>query len=271
MAGKSAKTLSASRDAASQKEGRVSQLVRIDSVAGIPGPGRWLVIEYRPTALFSLKISMATSSVGKTLVMPTPYAIKMAFVDAAFRAGVPIPSCDEFLRSLVGVDVRISHLGSAVVTHTFIKVRQESRADDPLRPYGPGIAYRELVYLHEAWRWAFDLAAGDDELAERLVGLAPYINYIGKRGCFVQYQGMSRMAELDNSFTQPLRDGAQFSLPPKAHIVPMDDFGPEATLQTLSSYSRDRVERGKHRKFVDTVIPLGVTNTGPGFTEYAAA
>ena len=34
----------------------------------------WLLFEYEPTTLFSLKTSRATSTVGKTLLTPTPYA-----------------------------------------------------------------------------------------------------------------------------------------------------------------------------------------------------
>ena len=32
----------------------------------------WLVFEYAPVSLFSLKSSRATSTVGKTLLTPTP-------------------------------------------------------------------------------------------------------------------------------------------------------------------------------------------------------
>src|ERR1700731_2134678 len=48
----------------------------------------WLLFEYEPTALFSLKTSRATSTVGKTLLTPTPYAAKMAFIDVALRHGL---------------------------------------------------------------------------------------------------------------------------------------------------------------------------------------
>ncbi|MEW5814806.1 MAG: hypothetical protein AB1798_05345, partial [Spirochaetota bacterium] len=165
-------------------------------LAGIPGPGRWLVAEYRPTSLFSLKISLATSSVGKTLVVPTPYSIKMSFVDAAFRAGLPDEECADFLKSLVDVDVRIAPPNTACITHTFVKVRQESRDNNPLRPYIPNIAYREVVHHHGNWRWAFDLAAGDELLTQRLVRIAPHVSYIGKRGSFIQFIRLSRQETL---------------------------------------------------------------------------
>ncbi|MGH7964172.1 MAG: hypothetical protein ACRERD_20510 [Candidatus Binatia bacterium] len=238
-------------------------------VAGVVGPGRWLVAEYSPTALFSLKMSLATSSVGKTLVVPTPYSIKMAFVDAAFRSGLS-DHCAEFLRSLVGVAVRIAPPASACVTHTFVKVRQESRDADPLRPYIASIAYREVVHHQGVWRWAFDLAAGDDILAARLVHIAPHVTYIGKRGSFVQFVGLSRCMDLGPDFTQPVQNQGSWTPPPRAHITPLDDFGPEADLETLSSFTAKKPSRDKHRRFVQTIIPLGLVNTGPGFSEYKA-
>ena len=45
----------------------------------------WLVARYAPTALFSLKPSLATSSGATTLLAPTPYALKMALLDVAYR------------------------------------------------------------------------------------------------------------------------------------------------------------------------------------------
>lgn len=247
---------------------RVRALDSPTSTAGIPGPGRWLVADYDTTALFSLKISMATSSVGKTLVVPTPYAIKMGLTDAAFRRGHAESHCGILLRSLIPVTVRIGPPPGAVVTHTFVKVRQESRDSDPLRPYSSTIAYREVAYHDGMWQWAFDLAAGDDTLAERLVDLLPHISYIGKRGSFIQFKGLSRRRELGNDFTQPIQTATAWSPPPRAHIVPLDDFGPEADLETLSSFTTKRPKRGVHRQFVDTIVPIGIVNSGPGFTEY---
>ncbi|MGH7427869.1 MAG: hypothetical protein ACREJ4_05880 [Candidatus Methylomirabilaceae bacterium] len=258
---------------ASTDEVRREWLARLGEsvpIAGIPGPGHWLVVEYHPTALFSLKISLATSSVGKTLVLPTPYSIKMAFVDAAFRLEFSDADCADFLRSLTTVSVRIAPPEAAAVTHTFVKVRQESRDADPLRPYIANIAYREVVHHHGLWRWAFDLAAGDDTLVERLVRIAPHVAYIGKRGSFVQFVGLSRLEDLGPQFTQPVQNEEPWTPPTRVHIVALDDFGPEANLETLSSFTMKSPKRDRHRRFMETVIPLGLVNTGPGFSEYRA-
>ncbi len=240
------------------------------ALPGMQEAARWLVATYRPTAIFSLKISLATSSVGKTIIVPTPYAIKMAFVDAAFRAGLTDGECADFLRSLVVVDVRIAPPSAAVVTHTFVKVRQEPHHPDPLRPYIDSIAYREVVHHDGLWHWAFDVSQGDEGVAQRLERVAPHLSYIGKRGSFIQFVGISRWQELGPEFTQPVQSQDAWTRPPRAHIVPLDDFGPEADLATLSSFTRVRPKRDRHRRFVQTIVPLGLVNTGPGFSEYRA-
>jgi hypothetical protein len=129
------------------------------------------------------------------------------------------------------------------------------------------ISYREVAHQSGAWRWAFDLAACDHATAQRMVEVFPHISYIGKRGSFIQFRRFCRLAVLGVEFTQPIAQGGPF--PPRAHIVPLDDLGPEADLETLSSFTTKRPRRDVHRRFVDTIVPLGIVNSGPGFTEYA--
>jgi hypothetical protein len=252
-------------------EDRVCALEMPTPVATLAGPGRWLVLEFAPVSLFSLKASFATSSVAKSLVLPTPYAIKMALIDVAFRIRMSDEECAVFCTSLRPVQVRIRTPHAAVVTHTFVKVRQEPKdRKKAATPYGSSIAYREMVSHAGTWQWAFDLAAGDDLLAERLVRTGPHVNYVGKRGSFVQYLGMLRQTTLDLRFTTPVDTSKDLALPPRLHFVPLDDFGPNATLEVLSTFSPRKVRRDEHRRFVSTLVPIEVVRTGPGFTEYVA-
>ncbi len=226
----------------------------------------WLVARYAPVALFSLKASFATSSVGISLVVPTPYAIKLALVDAAFRAGDPESGCEELLRRLVPVPVRVAP-PEAVTTHTFCKVRQEPKRPTELQPYISNVAYREFVHHQGEWRWAFGVGA-EPWLVERLLHLLPYIRYIGKRGSFVQFLGVERCEALDETFTTPMDPARSLLLPQRSHVVPLDDLGPEASLEVLSSFSSQKPKRDRHRVFRETIIPLGRARSGAGFTEY---
>lgn len=247
---------------------RAAALSGPEPVADVTGPGRWLVAEFSPVGLFSLKTSQATSSVGRTLVVPTPYAIKMACIDAAFRAGWPDETCMALLESLVEVEVRLRPPAAAVVTHTIVKIRQEPKTANPGQPYTSSIAYREVVHHAGRWGWAFDLAAGDDQLAERLVGVLPRVRYVGKRGSFIQFLGLRRAEALGLDFTSPIEPNGDFQVPPAWHVQPLDDFGPAATFESLSTHSSARAVRGRDRVFTTTVIPLGLASSGPGFSEY---
>lgn len=246
----------------------LAELEPTDTISGVPGPGRWLVFAYEPTALFSLKMSRATSSVGRTLLLPTPYAVKMAFVDAAFRIGRPQDDVAELVRAFASLEVRIGTPARAVVTHTIIKIRQAPKDPKSANPYIPAIAYREFVHLRGVLHWAFDLATGPEWLGPTLIDLAPAINYIGKRGGFIQYSGVSRRPELGSGFTQPF-DRGELKTISGMHIATLDDFGPEANIDALNSFTTIPVRRDKHRVFRETLVPLGLVNVGPGFSEYS--
>jgi len=250
-----------------ESPGRSVELTASTSVAGVPGPGRWLAFDYEPTSLFSLKMAAASSSVGRSLLTPTPYAVKMSFLDAAFCTGRGETAAG-LVRALAVCDVRVGVPQHAALTHTIIKVRQEPKKKMPGQPYISAVAYREFVHFRGRLRWAFDLARLPDTIAELLVALAPAIHYIGKRGSFIQYQGRSRITELGPEFTQPLLAARLHQVDGPAHIAILDDFGPEATLDVLNSYSDTSIKRDKHRCFVHTLVPLAVVNEGPGFTEY---
>src|SRR5438128_7988058 len=45
----------------------------------------WLTAVYHQVSLFSLKPSDATSTGGRSLLVPTPFSIKMALLDVALR------------------------------------------------------------------------------------------------------------------------------------------------------------------------------------------
>ena len=125
----------------------------------------WLVLEYLPTSLFSLKISTATNKGGKTLFVPTPYSIKLAFVDAAFRIGGE-KLAKEIFSSIKGSDIRLSPPDRLYVLNTFIKILDESR-DKTSDPYQSTIAYREFCYFQGMLEIAFSLENCPNEFKKK--------------------------------------------------------------------------------------------------------
>jgi hypothetical protein len=235
---------------------------------------RWLVFQYAPVALFSLKMSRATSTMGKTLLIPSPYAAKMAFLDAALRHGLT-ENPEGLVRGLAKANLRIGAPDHACVTVTIQSIRQETRDEDRKRqpdlpPYRGNVAMRELVNHTGVLRLAFELRSLTPDVTALLIGAAPAINYLGKRGSFLQYLGCSRDRVLGCGFTEPEK-GINPRKTVRGQSVLLDDFGPGATFAALNSFSPAKIERGVHRAFIETLVPLVLYNSGPGFMHYRAA
>jgi len=230
----------------------------------------WLLLHYQPTTLFSLRTSLATSSVGRSLIIPTPYAIKMAFVDAAFRAGWPDDKCRNLVKDLASVEVRMKPGDDSVVSQTIQKIRQEQRKERGGEElYISSVAYREIVFVSGKWTWAFNVGDNED-LSNKLSSLAPVVNYVGKRGSMLQFSYSERVDVLDERFFSVPMLKLRGELPCRMHIATLDDFGPEATFEYLNSFDPSKKpKKDKHRVLVETLIPAGITNFGPGFTQYS--
>lgn len=161
----------------------------------------------------------------------------------------------------------------ACVTGTIQSVRQETRdverkRNPELPPYRANIAMREFVHYHGTLRLAFDVKNGAPEFIALLLQIAPAINYLGKRGSFIQCLGDVRQRNLDSTFTRTL-DNRNANASGLGHRTILDDFGPDASFEALNSFSITEVRRGVHRKFVDAIVPLNVYNAGPGFVHYS--
>jgi hypothetical protein len=151
-----------------------------DPIQAVLSRRSWLVFTYRPTALFSLKSSRATSTVGKSLLIPTPYAAKMAFVDASLRHGLTSDP-DGLIRMLSKIQLRIGVPDHVCVTGTIQRVLQETRADERRKDsslpfYRSTIAMREVVSYGGRLALAFERTSCVESLADLLMRTAPAIN-----------------------------------------------------------------------------------------------
>jgi len=126
---------------------------------------------------------------------------------------------------------------------------------------------REFVHYQGDLRLAFDRSTCHSELTVLLRQIAPTINYLGKRGSFLQYLGNSEEQRLDSTFTQ-VADKHPVDPIVAGQRATLDDFGAGATFDALNSFSPAQIKWEVHRRFVETFVPLSVYNTGPGFTHY---
>jgi hypothetical protein len=229
----------------------------------------WLYAEYEAAALFSLRQSLTTASGGKTLLLPTPFAIKMALLDAACRIyGSKAAKYNwPFLRDL---NVALKPSEHAVVTNLFQKVLRPRRNPVSLNSPDSGmfqrtIGYREYVQLSGV----LGIALGWQEASEQpwLVDLLLNINYLGKRGSFMQLVKLPRVVDaLPNEYIDLSTDADQIPLHGTLQI--MDDCGPETTFDQVDIYSSKSLRVGKDRLLRHIVLPYRIERSSRSYTLY---
>jgi len=125
------------------------------------GSERWLIASYRPTAMFSLRMTHATSKGGKTLLVPTPYAVKLALIDACFR----LHASDEGYAHAARVyemikarKIRFCPPEHCVVQQTFIKIKQQEKNAQGEFSL-PTLLTASSAIFPATWRWRSTLTA----------------------------------------------------------------------------------------------------------------
>lgn len=238
----------------------------------------WVTASYQMVSLFSLKTSAATGSGAKSLLVPTPYALKMAVLDAASRT-LNIRQAEEVWPSLRDARVAISPSDAIVVTNLFTKSwrpwEYKGKADgkaaavasaraDGKYPFQDTIAFREYVQHPGPLGVAFEVAEGQ---SETLSALLLQITYLGKRGSFVQLQSPpQRVDELPLDYLLVNSDQNQFDV--QGVIQMLDDCAPSLTFQRANVYSGERVTVGKERIIRHVVLPYRLARSSKSFSLY---
>jgi hypothetical protein len=202
----------------------------------------WLQATYQPTTLFSLKPSWATSSGGKSLLLPSPYALKISLLDVAARVDgwAQAETAWPWLRQLE-IGIRLPE--QIVVTNLFAKILKIRR--NPARegssdagPFQKTIAYREYV----CFSGAIHLAWGTS--AEHMAVLTKWLlnlNYWGKRGGFVQLTGLPTAVSDLNGYILLTQEMTAF--PVYGVMQRIDDCDPNMKLDNANIYTKSRPKR----------------------------
>jgi hypothetical protein len=230
----------------------------------------WLIAKYQATTLFSLKPAWATSSGGKTLLTPTPYAIKMALLDVACRID-GVEQAEGIWPWLQSLPIALKPTTDVVVNNTFTRILKPRRnpaqpGTQHAGPFGRTIGYREYAYLGGELGIAFFL--GSDENASSLIRLVTGINYLGKRGGFIQLvESPTTVDDLPDEFIAV--DGSlPESIPFPSIMQQLDDCGESLTFEKVNIYTKKRVKLHKDRVLHQVVLPYEVISTSRGYTHY---
>lgn len=238
---------------------------------------QWLIARYQPTSLFSLKHGDATSTGGKSLLVPTPFAIRMALLDAAIRTeGIAAgPRAFDHIKSL---RLAIKPPSHAAVASIFVKVlKPEREAEARGRQMAQTIAFREYVHLDGELALAF---GGEAPVLAVVTPWLMQVNYFGKRGSFHQLLEAPRIVVRESEeppegfLPFPGHDLLSGKPPrsfPRGLIQRVDEWGPPLRFEQVDIYNRDRKARinvGKDRIRADVILPYRMVRASRGVALY---
>jgi len=209
---------------------------------------------YQPTNLFSLKESNSTNSGAKSLLIPSPYSIKMALFNQAITIdGKEIFEEKKSKEFAFIKDAQIEYrvIGSFCVNNCFVTI--QSLRDGTYRGKP---SFREYIYLSENIEIIFNVK---NEVAKQyLQKYLHRINYFGKRGCFFQFVGYR-----DNPGEPNVKEFDASDFTPGV-LQEFDDISSKALFKNVDNFNSASAQREKRI----LVIPVRNVNSSKSYTHF---
>lgn len=208
---------------------------------------------YKPMALFSLRDSNSTSSGAKSLFLPSPYSIKMAFISQAISiGGVDFKNEKNLFTVIRDAEISYQINGEFSVNNCFVKIQKKRDGN----PYAPTVCFREYIYINGNLELIFDV---DDQSDVCFLKKYLYtINYFGKRGCFYQF------IKYNDTPNEPNVRSFSANSMCAGIIQEFDDFDHSLSFDNVNSYSEAKTKRKKRL----LVLPLECTSSSKSYSCY---
>jgi len=227
----------------------------------------WLIIKYSPTSLFSLKNSSATNSAGKSLLVPSPYSVKMALLNAIITYD-SLEIAKENFDLIRDLEIKFSTPDFLVVNNCLIRILKDndkvSKEVKVEKPFKTTIAFREYVYLNDDIKIAVNLNTNRlifPQGIEFLKKWFMHINYFGKKDCFFQFKGFEESEKLDDSlFTSKIKEGFKPGV-----FVQMDDVDNKVDFESMNNYNSSRKAKRISNIYC---LPLTLKKSSKTFSYY---
>ncbi|MBZ0300008.1 MAG: hypothetical protein K8J31_09720 [Anaerolineae bacterium] len=223
------------------------------------------MVDFLPVAAFSLRPSNTTSTGGRSLLVPTPYAIRMALLKALVEATGLEAAVERFPEVR---DLQIRLRGPDVVAVNRITQMLLRAFDLPTRHWTRAPVAREYGFYAGALRLALGSTA-DRFLHETLMPTLPAINYFGRRGGFFQFSGVHLSLAPPSSeagfvdLCLPLRpDDLGYGI-----LQRMEDMRPNAQFPEVDTIRGDPRSAGARRSYA-VRLPYRVMTHGHNAVVY---
>lgn len=224
----------------------------------------WLEIEYSPTSLFSLKSSQTTSSGGKSLFSPSPYAVKMALLNAIITYG-SLEEAKEKFKLITDLNLSFGLPNKLVVNNCMIKINKIKHsslytAEDPFQST---VAFREYIYFNDNIKIFINAEKLEEREIKFLKKWFIHINYFGKKGCFFQFISSKIIETIpDKNYIREFNGELSSGI-----LSKMDDFSPKVSFDEANNYSS---KKNSLRVSKIYNIPLRQTSSSKTYHAYEA-
>ncbi|MEL6525289.1 MAG: hypothetical protein AAFQ07_06215 [Chloroflexota bacterium] len=158
-----------------------------------------------------------------------------------------------------------------MVNNTFIKVLKPRRNPEKsigkydAGYFGKSISYREFAQLVQPFEIAIEVET--TEQAKALQHWFAGINYLGKRGGFMQIQSVP---DIDD--TPPIGaikvDGVLETFALDGVMTQLDDTGADTDWERFNVYSGKRITIGKERLLYHVALPYQLVSSSRGYSYY---
>lgn len=206
-----------------------------------------VLLDYEPCSTFELRPSNTTKTGGKTLLCPTPYAVKMALLDRLIRYNGVDYGREQFPQ-VRDLHIYVQPPRVQAVNRTFQKILRPGRG----KAWIETIAMREFCVQHGILSLA--LATDHEDFIETLLQTAASINYFGQRGSFYQLVDCAVTDELPPDYTDLTRAPAT---PQMGFLQRMDDMQPDATFDDISTFNPRSTGARQH---TNVILPYHVAH-----------
>jgi hypothetical protein len=210
-------------------------------------------------------LATATSTGGKSLLLPTPYALKMALLNTVIQSE-GLAAGQAAWAAIRDAAIALRGPQWIAVNNTFTKILKPMKSKptyDPETGLTRGmintIGFREYVQ----WQGELQVAVGVTDTSFPWAQWLAQINYIGKRGGFMQILvPPAELTVLGDGFTDLSRPSDGFNLYGTMQL--MDDCTPALTFEQVNIYTEKRVERLLRH----VAIPYQLVSSSRGYSLY---
>lgn len=222
----------------------------------------WLIAEFHIPNLFSFKKIKASNTSAKTLLIPTPFAVKTAIVASAINHTGNVKKGKEMFEIVKNLEIRFKPPKKAIINQnqrsiTSIRGKGSKKEGNKRYEYNSKPAFKEYVkFSEENFKIAFELneELEKEENKEFFLKFLRKVTHLGGGESFVQFMNYEITEKLDDNYSKKLEDFDDLTKVYDRLKQPLEDVGND-TFEGLSIHNSN-IKQKRERKNQAQFLPL---------------